>query len=85
MLYQVNKSEIINGKSMGFEEFLNRIFMVSNSFLSRGISGAFIASSNTVSNIMFSAFQYGTTKEAGLSVIPVLSLQALGGAAGKRF
>jgi len=58
MLYQVNKSEIINGKSMGFEEFLNRIFMVSN--------------------IMFSAFQYGTTKEAGLSVIPVLSLQALG-------
>ena len=47
-----------------------------------GISGAFIAGSNTVSNIMFSAFQYGTAKEAGLSIIPVLSLQALGGAAG---
>jgi len=47
-----------------------------------GISGAFIAGSNTVSNIMFSAFQYGTAKEAGLSVIPILSLQALGGAAG---
>jgi len=31
---------------------------------------------------MFSAFQYGTAKEAGLSIIPVLSLQALGGAAG---
>ena len=47
-----------------------------------GISGAFIAGSNTVSNIMFSAFQYGAAKEAGLSIIPVLSLQALGGAAG---
>jgi len=47
-----------------------------------GISGAFIAGSNTVSNIMFSAFQYGTAKEASLSIIPVLSLQALGGAAG---
>lgn len=39
-----------------------------------GISGAFIAGSNTVSDIMFSAFQYDTAKEAGLSVIPVLSL-----------
>jgi len=47
-----------------------------------GITGAFISGSNTVSDIMFSAFQYGTAKEAGLSVIPVLSLQALGGAAG---
>ena len=47
-----------------------------------GISGAFIAGSNTVSNIMFSAFQYSTAKEAGLSIIPVLSLQAVGGAAG---
>jgi len=47
-----------------------------------GISGAFVAGSNTVSDIMFSAFQYGTAKEAGLSVIPVLSLQAVGGAAG---
>jgi len=48
-----------------------------------GISGAFIAGSNTVSNIMFSAFQYSTAKVAGLSIIPVLSLQqALGGAAG---
>src|SRR5680860_1277147 len=47
-----------------------------------GISGAFVAGSNTVSDIMFGAFQYGTAKEAGLSVIPVLSLQAVGGAAG---
>lgn len=31
---------------------------------------------------MFGAFQYGTAKEAGLSIIPILSLQAFGGAAG---
>jgi len=46
-----------------------------------GIIDAFIAGSNTVSDIMFSAFQYGTAKEADLSVIPVLFLQAVGGAA----
>jgi len=47
-----------------------------------GILGAFISGSNTTSNIMFSAFQYSTAKEAGLSIVPILALQAIGGAAG---
>jgi len=47
-----------------------------------GILGTFISGSNTVSNIMFGPFQYGVAKEVGLSAIPILSLQAVGGAAG---
>lgn len=47
-----------------------------------GILGAFISGSNTVSNIMFGPFQFGTAAEIGMPVIPTLSLQALGGAAG---
>jgi len=47
-----------------------------------GVLGAFISGSNTTSNIMFGAFQYSTAVNSGLKVIPVLSLQALGGAAG---
>ena len=43
---------------------------------------AFVSGSNTVFDIMFRAFQYGTAKEADLSLIPILSLQAVGGAAG---
>lgn len=47
-----------------------------------GILGAFISGSNTASNIMFGPFQYGTAVQAGIPIIPTLSLQALGGAAG---
>ena len=47
--------------------------------------GAFIAGSNTVSNMMFSHFQWGTATQIGLDVMDaakVVSLQAVGGAAG---
>jgi len=47
-----------------------------------GILGAFISGSNTVSDIMFGALQLRTAEQAGLQVIPVLGLQAVGGAAG---
>ena len=50
-----------------------------------GILGAFIAGSNTVSNIMFGPFQLATATEAGLPVTPILAMQALGGAAGNMF
>ena len=50
-----------------------------------GILGAFIAGSNTVSNVMFGPFQLATATEAGLPVTPILALQALGGAAGNMF
>jgi len=44
--------------------------------------GAFIAGSNTVSNLMFSLFQYGVADKLAISGIMVVSLQAVGAAAG---
>lgn len=47
--------------------------------------GAFIAGSNTVSNMMFSAFQFSTAQQIGLDAsgsATVVALQAIGGAAG---
>lgn len=50
-----------------------------------GSLGAFIAGSNTVSNMMFSYFQWSTATQIGLDVSvasKVVALQAIGGAAG---
>ena len=47
-----------------------------------GALGSFISGSNTVSDIMFGAFQLSTAREVGLSEHVVLALQAVGGAAG---
>ena len=50
-----------------------------------GALGAFIAGSNTFSNMMFSLFQFGTAQNIGLSMEQsgmVIALQAVGGAAG---
>lgn len=50
-----------------------------------GALGAFIAGSNTVSNMMFSLFQFSTAQGIGLDlfgVTIVVALQAVGGAAG---
>ena len=50
-----------------------------------GALGAFIAGSNTVSNMMFSLFQFSTAQGIGLDlwgVTVVVTLQAVGGAAG---
>ncbi|MEJ2238660.1 MAG: L-lactate permease, partial [Gemmatimonadales bacterium] len=47
-----------------------------------GALGAFIAGSNTVSNLMFSLFQYGVATELAISVAAVVALQAVGAAAG---
>jgi len=47
-----------------------------------GALGSFISGSNTVSNIMFGAFQLSTAREVGLSPVSILALQAVGGAAG---
>ncbi|MCA8994498.1 MAG: L-lactate permease [Planctomycetaceae bacterium] len=44
--------------------------------------GASIAGSNTLSNMMFSAFQFGVGKEIGADPLWIVSLQAVGGAAG---
>ncbi|MCP2040875.1 lactate permease [Neisseria sp. HSC-16F19] len=50
-----------------------------------GALGAFIAGSNTVSNMMFSYFQFSTAMQIGLTpdlAAYVVALQAIGGAAG---
>jgi lactate permease len=47
-----------------------------------GALGAFIAGSNTVSNLMFSMFQYGVADKLALSGLMIVALQAVGAAAG---
>ena len=50
-----------------------------------GSMGAFVAGSNTVSNMMFSLFQFSTAEQIGLGAAgagTVVALQAIGGAAG---
>jgi len=47
-----------------------------------GALGAFIAGSNTISNLTFSLFQFGVGIEINLSPIVIVALQAVGGAAG---
>ena len=49
-----------------------------------GALGAFIAGSNTVSNLMFSLFQYGVAVGLGLSRSLVVALQSVGATAGNR-
>ena len=47
-----------------------------------GALGAFIAGSNTVSNLMFSLFQYGIAENLHLTSYWIIALQAVGAAAG---
>lgn len=47
-----------------------------------GALGAFIAGSNTVSNLMFSAFQFGVAERLAMSTVVIVALQAVGAAAG---
>jgi len=47
-----------------------------------GAMGAFIAGSNTVSNLMFSQFQFGVARQLNIDGTTVVALQAVGAAAG---
>lgn len=47
-----------------------------------GALGAFLAGSNTVSNMLFSLFQFGTAMNIGVNPTMVVGLQAVGAAAG---
>ncbi|HSR51744.1 MAG TPA: L-lactate permease [Acidobacteriota bacterium] len=47
-----------------------------------GALGAFAAGSNTVSNLMFSLFQFATARQVGLPPEIIVAAQAVGGAAG---
>ncbi|MDV2682949.1 L-lactate permease [Alkalihalophilus lindianensis] len=47
-----------------------------------GALGAFVAGSNTISNMMFAMFQFGTAENVGINPATIVALQAVGGAAG---
>lgn len=47
-----------------------------------GALGAFIAGSNVVSNLMFSAFQFGVAERLAMSTVTIVALQSVGAAAG---
>ncbi len=47
-----------------------------------GALGAFVAGSNTISNMMFSLFQFGVADNIGVTPSTIIALQAIGGAAG---
>lgn len=47
-----------------------------------GALGAFIAGSNTISNMMFSQFQFGVAENLGISTAIIVAGQAIGAAAG---
>jgi len=47
-----------------------------------GVLGAFISGSNTVSNILFSSFQFETASILGLPQVLIVALQVIGGAVG---
>jgi lactate permease len=47
-----------------------------------GVLGAFISGSNTVSNILFSSFQFETATILGLPQVLIVALQVIGGAVG---
>jgi lactate permease len=47
-----------------------------------GALGAFVAGSNTISNLTFSLFQFGVGIKTSVSPILIVALQAIGGAAG---
>jgi lactate permease len=47
-----------------------------------GALGAFIAGSNTVSNLMFSLFQHGVATQLAMNAALIVALQAVGAAAG---
>ena len=47
-----------------------------------GALGAFMAGSNTVSNMMFSLFQYSIADQLNISQIVIVSMQSVGGAFG---
>ncbi|MFQ5927880.1 MAG: L-lactate permease, partial [Terriglobia bacterium] len=47
-----------------------------------GALGAFVAGSNTVSDLMFGLFQYGVADRIAVPHLVILGMQALGGAAG---
>lgn len=87
----VNVMRFSGNNSSGASDMLSALSAAAASGLSSvwtfvapfvGVLGAFMTGSNTVSNVLFSGFQYGVAEEANLSRTIIVALQVVGGAAG---
>ena len=84
MMQSGNNPEGIVGMPIAMATAMVDIFQGSwplvDSFV--GALGSFMAGSNTVSNMLFSLFQYSIAEQLGFSTILIVSLQNIGGAMG---
>ena len=74
----VESMPLVLARTLG--EATGRLWPLFSPFI--GVLGSFITGSNTVSNIMFSVFQFEIATQTGLRASLVLGLQAVGGAVG---
>jgi lactate permease len=84
MMQSGNNPEGIAGMPIAMATAMTDIFRgawpLVDSFV--GALGSFMAGSNTVSNMLFSLFQYSIAEQLGFSTILIVSLQNIGGAMG---
>ena len=79
----INTNEIVSmplSMANGMSNLLGQIYPLFSPVI--GAVGAFLAGSNTVSNLMLSQFQYETANLLGLSGALMVSAQSVGAAAG---
>ena len=84
MMQSGNNPEDIVGMPIAMATAMTSIFQgawpVIDAFI--GALGSFMSGSNTVSNMLFSLFQYSIADQLGISTILIVSLQNIGGAMG---
>jgi lactate permease len=84
MMQSGNNPDGIIGMPIAMATAMTNIFQgawpLVDSFV--GALGSFMAGSNTVSNMLFSLFQYSIAEQLGISTILIVSLQNIGGAMG---
>lgn len=72
--------DMLKTLSMAAAALLSPVWVFVAPFI--GVLGAFMAGSNTTSNILFSSFQYEVATSAALSRVVIVALQVVGGAVG---
>jgi len=84
MMQSGNNPDGIMGMPIAMATAMTSIFQgawpLVDSFI--GALGSFMAGSNTVSNMLFSLFQYSIAEQLGISTVLIVSLQNIGGAMG---
>jgi len=84
MMQSGNNPDGIVGMPIAMATAMSRIFQgswpLADAFV--GALGSFMAGSNTVSNMLFSLFQFSVAEQLGFSTILIVSLQNIGGAMG---